>query len=108
MKFVEETTALCQECEADKICKAHIVEKEGEEFLRIFCKQCGESLIKIVDKNKKKAISWWAIGAKIKGLFKKKFYKNMTIWSTILAILLGLIIWCVLLFVFQKFNILWF
>lgn len=49
MKFIEETTAICQNCKADKMCKAHVVEKKWEEFLRTFCKECWDTYIKMVE-----------------------------------------------------------
>ncbi len=79
MKFIENTTALCQECGADKICKAHIVEKEGEEFLRTFCKQCWDSFIKIVDKDKETAKK----ENRIMKMLRKKVYKNVSILGII-------------------------
>ena len=102
MKFIEETTALCQECGVDKICKAHIVVKEWEEFLRTFCKQCGETMIKIVDNDTKKSKSAKSMLVKVKGIFEKKIYKNITILWLIVLVISIVIVWSIVLFIMSK------
>lgn len=84
MKFIEETTALCKRCNSDKLCKAHIVEMNNKEFLRIFCAECGDTFLELKENPK------WKKRKKVYDFFKKIHLEKSTKILIILA-LIGLL-----------------